>query len=208
MNIIQPGIIGLSGYGRSGKDTSLELLNESLMESGLVTYQKMSLADAVKSDLAFCIKRAEALYFKDRDRNSERAKDSFKQMLRPLFETYATDLIRGLDKNAWIDLAEMSMKYIEASSDTQLRWAFTDVRYGNEFAHIHDRGGAVFLIVRPGEGPKGEREQQGAEEIRKLVNKNEKMRESLIVVINNGDKKKLKKKLFEEYLNRFGKCNG
>jgi hypothetical protein len=202
MDVRQPSIVGFSGYGRSGKDTCLRLLNSALAETGLQKHLQVALAKPVKEDLLMCTTRIENLFYFSKDRGNPIHQAQLKELLRELYETYATKIVRKLDPEAWIKLADTTMKYAEAESSnkTPLRWGFSYVRYINEALFVERRGGVLFLVTRPGQTAKGECEEEGAREIANALASGALKYKSVKIIVNNCGEEELRKRIFRAYI--------
>ena len=62
---------------------------------------------------------------------------------RKIYQLLGTEVGRGIDVNVWIKNAEMFVK-----RNAGFTVVITDVRFDNEAAWIHNRGGVVINIVR------------------------------------------------------------
>jgi hypothetical protein len=142
-------LIGLSGYARSGKDTAYALLKES-------GWQKVAFAEPMREFLY----RLNPIVDEDHTNNVIRIKevidsygwDGYKETvhgaeMRGLMQRLGTECGRALlGDNIWIDTALNGL-------DAQGSYAVTDCRFVNEAFAIHQRGGKVIRINRPGVGP-------------------------------------------------------
>jgi len=144
-------VIGLSGYGRTGKDEVAKILVE---QHG---YIRVAFADILRAavyalnpyvclddDLAALgVYRLQELVDAD---GWDYVKVEYPEVRR-LLQVMGTEVGRGLiGDNVWVDTAfrglSVSRKYV-----------FTDCRFVNEAEAIQARGGRVIRITRPGVGP-------------------------------------------------------
>ena len=137
-----PRIIGLTGFGRSGKDLSYTM---GLEEQG---YIRLGFADALKDEL--CEIHGITLDDIANDKDTWRPKmvdhGGFRRTQNPRY---------------WIDK-------VFSQIDPAKKYCITDVRYPNEVAEIQFFSGIVYQISRPGCGAANETE---AETIAKIVAK-------------------------------------
>lgn len=171
--------IGLVGYGKVGKDTALEALNEAISVSGH-KFNRIAFADPLKEDLQRCIKRATKALIAQGVPEQEH-----KERLRPIYEFYGTSFMRSIDDKIWLkdglDRAQRCRNRLVC---------FTDVRNTNEADAILDRNGVLFNIVKDGESAKGKIEAESIPELLKL-------RGAYIKTIpNNGTKQELGEAIF------------
>ena len=135
-------IIGLSGYGRAGKDEAAR----GLMEVG---YKRLAFADKLR----------EALYILDPyvapnirlswvvdEHGWDEAKARHNEEIRKLLQRMGTEVGRNLlGENIWVDATLDGLP----GGD----YVITDCRFVNEANGILARGGRVIRINRPGNGP-------------------------------------------------------
>lgn len=149
--------IGLVGYGKVGKDTALEAINNIISESNN-KFHRIAFADPLKDDLQKCIKRAvKAL------KEQGVPEIEHKERLRPIYEFYGTLFMRAIDDKVWLKDG-MDRAYRCRSKLV----CFTDVRNTNEADAILDRNGVLFNIVKEGETAKGDVEAKSIPELLKL----------------------------------------
>lgn len=140
-------IIGLSGYGQSGKDTAAQFLVEDY------GFKKVAWADALRQCLIILNPRvqykeggeyhdlADALVWY----GYEKLKASSPQF-RDLLQRMGTDVGRNvLGENVWVDA---TLRRI-ASEPKQEHWVIADTRFPNELEAIKKTGGKVIRISRP-----------------------------------------------------------
>lgn len=140
-------IIGLCGFGKSGKDSAFSGLERS-PKTGL-KWSRVAFADPIKSDLAPLI-----AVLKERYPGFDPISPEGKEILRDLYETWGTRICRKLNDNTWISLAESKIEEIVKSSiPGTYGIAITDVRNINELEFVYGLGGYVAYVSRPGHGP-------------------------------------------------------
>jgi hypothetical protein len=133
-------IVGISGFARSGKDTSAEIL---VNEFG---FKRMAFADALKYDLREMI-------WQSLDRIGEDVKSydelvaTQKEKARPLMVEYGR-IMRELYPEYWI-----RRLFCDMFNGTGTRFVIPDVRYKNEAEKIRELGGVVIGVMRPNCGP-------------------------------------------------------
>lgn len=141
-----PKYIGLSGYARSGKDTVASMLGDH----GFVRY---AFADKLKEAVARLnpIIHVEDGYGYTLEQlleadGQEYVKENYPEYRR-LLQVMGTEVGRQMfGENIWVDIA------LKQVPDNGLA-VFTDCRFPNEAQAIHDLGGQVWRIDRPGYGP-------------------------------------------------------
>lgn len=145
------GLIGLSGYARSGKDEAAKILVE---EFG---FKRVAFADKLREVLYqlnpivnFDVVGKTNIYVQDVidewgwDGHKETA---FGPEIRRLLQRLGTEAGRQtLWDNIWVDAAL-------TGHDEDASIVVTDCRFPNEAQAIVERGGKVFRIKRPGVGP-------------------------------------------------------
>ena len=141
-------IIGLCGHARSGKDTFCESA-KILLSKKEVGAARVAFADKIKEDLDdLCRNKIGMSAFTDDPEE--------KKMLRPLFVTYGTDIMRKLDSNWWIDKLDTK---IQTHFSCDVLPIITDVRYPNEMDWIREKNnGVIVYIARKGVGPANKEE--------------------------------------------------
>lgn len=138
-------VIGLTGFARSGKDTTADLM---VRDYGFI---KRSFAAPLKQMLLTLNPvvghRGWSIFFNRRD---IRVQDLFTMYgdedgikaskyakeYRRLLQVLGTDCIRKIDRDFWVKAAMKETKLLPADS----RVVFTDVRFPNEAAAVHDHG--------------------------------------------------------------------
>lgn len=146
-----PKLIGLTGHIGSGKDTVGEILGSPL---GLQRYRREAFADTLKSmalaldpiivgDTRGAHLRLSALVKFDGWEKAKRYPE-----VRRFLQKLGTEGVRDhLGEDSWVlALARRVQPVLGPGS----RVVITDVRFPNEVAWIHDIGGVVWRIVRPG----------------------------------------------------------
>lgn len=142
-------IIGLCGYGKSGKDTALEEMRKLSREP----WERIAFADPLKQDLAPLFDTLRE-YYPELDLNNP----EHKRLLRPLYECWGTVICRRFAPDIWIKRAEISRQKLMKKRGKDVNIAFTDVRNINEVEYVHSLGGSVAYIARPGVVAAGEME--------------------------------------------------
>jgi hypothetical protein len=141
-------IIGFTGYARSGKDTAAKaLIGETLIDGG--KWKSIGFADAVKEEV---LKRHFGVRMLAEEWGWETAKDLF-PFVRPILQYHGMKR-RAEDPDYWI---KKVMDVIDAESGN---WVLTDVRFENEVKAIHQRGGIIVRIDRPGIKPANNHESE------------------------------------------------
>jgi hypothetical protein len=143
-------IIGLAGYGGSGKDTLADLLVEHK------NFVKASFADPMRK----------ALYILNPLINSETNNNFFRLQnliddigwdaakrqfpeIRFLLQRLGTEIGRNLiDENVWV-----STLFKEYENQPNINLVIPDVRFPNEAYEIWNRGGYVIRVIRPDTHP-------------------------------------------------------
>jgi len=144
-----PRLIGLSGYARSGKDTTGEVI------SHLFGHEHASFAAALK-EFALEIDPILDITNSDVTRLSrlsrvvdahgwEEAKGD--PEVRRLLQVIGTKVREYFGANVWVNKALQSLAPFPTS------YVFTDVRFPNEADAINALGGRVFRVTRPGVEP-------------------------------------------------------
>jgi hypothetical protein len=139
-------LIGLTGYARTGKDTTADFMVSDY------DFTKLSFADPMREALLRLDPRIKVEGY---DMNLSSAVDtmgwenlkSVSPDIRPLLQRFGTEVGRNMfGQNFWVDLA---MKRVEPGSSV----VFADVRFKNEADAIKAAGGIVIRVSRPGFGP-------------------------------------------------------
>lgn len=154
----RPVIVGLTGYAQSGKDTAASFL----VARG---WRRLAFADILRTSLYNLNPIVEAQVYCDCDGSYvesidtdyervqaivdrigwDRAKVEYPE-IRQLLQRFGTEVGRELyGENFWVERVISQVKPGE-------RVVITDVRFQNEEKAVHDAGGRVFRIVRPGVG--------------------------------------------------------
>lgn len=151
---MQPTLIGLAGYARSGKDTAAE----ALIELG---YERRAFADKLKDLLAYLNPIVEADAFESCDCcglqvEFERVNDHLRfgwegakntYEIRELLQRLGVGAREILGDTVWVDAA------LDDLPDSTKRVVVTDVRFPNEADAIRAIGGKVYRVERDGVGP-------------------------------------------------------
>lgn len=144
-------IIGVTGYARSGKDSIGRILVE---KHG---YERYALANEVKTVAVNMFGwSADMVNGVDYDREIPAPRmgspriDRWPFSVRRALQVIGTELGRNLDPDLWIDLMFDAIYLDGLGREGDQRIVVTDVRFLNEAAAVHDRGGQVWRVVRPG----------------------------------------------------------
>lgn len=148
-------ILGIVGHGGSGKDQFAAYLAEH-------NFEKLSFADPLRAiawDLNPIIIDENILGgFDDyqsllNEHGYEKAKREY-PYIRQVLQALGTDAMRKhLTESVWVDAWERNAERILA---TGKRVVTPDVRFQNEVDRIHELGGVVARIIRPGVVPANE----------------------------------------------------
>lgn len=148
-------IIGLTGYARSGKDTTADLM---VRDHGFI---KRSFATPLKKMLytlnPIVGHRGWSIHFNRRDirvrdlfvlyGDEEGIKASkYGKEYRRLLQVLGTDCIRNVDKDFWVRAAMKEISLLPSDS----RIVFTDTRFPNEALAIIEQGGYTAQVHREG----------------------------------------------------------
>jgi hypothetical protein len=152
-------VIGLTGYAQSGKDTGAsflvekgfkrlafaDILRQSLYNLNPIVEAEVAWYDYCSSDpspISLVYVRVQEIV----DRwGWDYAKTHFTE-IRELLQRFGTEVGRELyGENFWV---ERVTRQIHGND----RVVITDVRFPNEEAAVHNLGGKVYRIVRPGTG--------------------------------------------------------
>lgn len=143
-------VIGLTGYGQSGKDTAAGFLTE-------FGYVRLAFADILRESLynlnpigdharESCREGWGRVQTIVDDDGWEYAKSQYPEV-RALLQRFGTDVGRALyGENFWV--ARVTEQIEEGG-----KYVVTDVRFPNEVAAVRGQGGLVYRITRPGFGP-------------------------------------------------------
>lgn len=138
-------IIGIAGYAHTGKDTVTRHLTE-------LGFEQRAFADAVRR---FALRLN--VYFPQIGKRYKELVDEYGyekcKEIFPFFREHLVDIGAGgrdcIDPLIWINAA---------SRNLPSKVVFSDVRYANEADLVHELGGVVWLIERPGVGPPNDSE--------------------------------------------------
>jgi hypothetical protein len=126
-------LIAFTGYKQSGKDTAASVLIEHLHPQPC--YQ-VNFADALKEEVAHACGVSIGYI------------NAHKTAFRTMLQWWGTDFRRQLhDEQYWI--AKWVARAARVPANARYLFA-TDVRFINEAAIVHDAGGTIVRIVRPG----------------------------------------------------------
>ena len=128
----EPMLIGISGKAQSGKDTLGKFLCDRYR--CLHYYFAKPLKEGAKIMFALTDEQIE---------NKEKVIEPWGISPRTIYQRLGTEVGRGIDVNIWVKNAEMFVK-----RNAGFTVVITDVRFDNEAAWIHNRGGVVINIVR------------------------------------------------------------
>lgn len=128
----KPNILGISGVGRSGKDTFYSFIPSS------ANARRLAFADALKQECRdFLASNIGISPFTSDPKE--------KELIRPFLVTYGTHLRRKLNPSCWIDKVKQDSELLIKDG---LLPVVTDVRYKNEADWIHEQGGKLIHISR------------------------------------------------------------
>lgn len=138
-------LVGLVGYGQSGKDT----VGKVLIDKG---WQRIAFADTLR----------EALYVLNPYIGPNKLQEMVDNMgwdtakgfpeVRRLLQVLGTEVGREMfGKDFWVDLA-FNNKVIPVMNDGT-HVVITDVRFPNEIRRVRECGGSIWRVVRPHVGP-------------------------------------------------------
>ena len=156
-------VIGLCGLASSGKD----YLAKGLVNQG---YTRLAFADEVRAMLVrlnpIVSARHRADFRRPDGRLPVRVKDVVKgewdalkeelpalynQEIRPLLQRLGTECIRDIDPTFWVKAVDGLLQDLATDPNGQPEGiVVTDVRFANEAEWIHELGGYVIKIARPG----------------------------------------------------------
>lgn len=152
MNDEQLSVIGVAGFAQSGKDTTGQFLIDAH------GFTRVSFADAVRETLYalnplislstsnLCASSARLQVLVD-GLGWEAAKNSYTE-IRELLQRMGTEVGRELiHPEVWVQIAKRKAEKILADGG---RVVFTDVRFENEAAVIHQMGGQIVRVHRNG----------------------------------------------------------
>ena len=131
-------IIGLAGKTGSGKDTAARFI----IEAGYAV-QRVGFADVLKHCAAQVFDIEVAIFFGIEQK--EHAHPVLGKTYRQLLCEFGTKM-RDIDPDVWVRWADRTARCALERGEGVI---FTDVRYANEVAYIHDMGGHVIEIRRP-----------------------------------------------------------
>ena len=148
-------LIGLAGYAGAGKDTVGKILTD------WHGFKRIAFADKVK-ELALKINPTVWDNFEEVDvpliwyvdkLGWDQAKQD--EQVRELLQRIGQGARDILGEDVWLDAATRDYVYGD-------KVVFTDVRYPNELEYIHDMGGNVWWIHRPGVQPVNSHESENS----------------------------------------------
>jgi hypothetical protein len=141
-------LIGLCGPAMCGKDSICRAIG----------WERMAFADELKS---VCDEMLLGIGL------NIYACSRHKEIARPILVEVGR-AARKVDPQHWIaSVSYRTRRLIKDGFDV----CFTDVRYANEVAFIHEQGGTVFRVHRPGYGPANTEEAESLAEISRLYPK-------------------------------------
>lgn len=137
---ITPGIIGLSGYAQSGKDTVAKILIE---EYG---YERLAFADNVRNVLLDInpFLYGEPLNILVAAEGWEGAKKN--PLVRRMLQALGESVRKHVDQEAWVMAVLRQM-------DPTKKYVIPDVRFTNEATTIKLCDGQIWRVSRSGHGP-------------------------------------------------------
>ena len=128
----EPMLIGISGKAGAGKDTLGKYLCDEY--KCVHYYFAKPLKEGAKVMFALS---------DDQIANKEVPVEPWGISPRKIYQLLGTEVGRGIDVNVWVKNAEMFVR-----KNPGFTVVITDVRFDNEAAWIHNRGGVVINIVR------------------------------------------------------------
>lgn len=147
-----PMIIGLSGYGRAGKDSVADVLVERHR------FQRVAFADKLREcaealnpivDVEFDADESKVpvRYLDAKERHGYNAAKEIYPEFRGTLQRLGTEVGRNiLGSNIWVDATMNAL-------DVERDYVITDCRFPNEAQAINRAGGLVVRVQRPGNGP-------------------------------------------------------
>lgn len=142
-----PNIIGLTGPAGSGKDTVREILAKH-------GYYGMALADPIREMLKpLLLACGVDLIWMTARHLKEKPMPVLGVSYRHLAQTLGTEWGRTLEPDFWLRIAAASMAEVSICTFGPPCFVISDVRFPNEAEWIHDLGGQVWRIDRPGVAP-------------------------------------------------------
>lgn len=147
-----PMIIGLSGYGRAGKDSVADVLVERHR------FQRVAFADKLREcaealnpivDVEFDADESKVpvRYLDAKERHGYNAAKEIYPEFRGTLQRLGTEVGRNiLGGNIWVDATMNAL-------DVERDYVITDCRFPNEAQAINRAGGLVVRVQRPGNGP-------------------------------------------------------
>lgn len=145
-------IIGLSGYGRAGKDSVADVLVERHR------FQRVAFADKLREcaealnpivDVEFDADESKVpvRYLDAKERHGYNAAKEIYPEFRGTLQRLGTEVGRNiLGGNIWVDATMNAL-------DVERDYVITDCRFPNEAQAINRAGGLVVRVQRPGNGP-------------------------------------------------------
>lgn len=131
-------IIGLTGLPRSGKDTAAEYLVRA------ERYSRRAFATPLKEAAAVLLRRELWEMEGQQGFDREALLPEWGFSTRWFLQRFGTECMRNqIDQDFWIKRMRVSMV-------PEGRYVITDVRFQNEAALIHELGGQIIEIMRPG----------------------------------------------------------
>lgn len=150
-----PMIIGLSGYGRAGKDSVADVLVERHR------FQRVAFADKLREcaealnpivDVEFDADESKipVRYLDAKERHGYNAAKEIYPEFRGTLQRLGTEVGRNiLGGDIWVDATMNAL-------DVERDYVITDCRFPNEAQAINRAGGLVVRVQRPGNGPANE----------------------------------------------------
>lgn len=130
--------LGLAGQAGAGKDYCWLWL----IERSLFTVKRVGYADQVRMEIA-------QLFGMSCETEKQLFTKPYSHEVRRLLQWWGTDLRRAADPDYWVKQGIGAAEAIAAEATEDLLIVFTDVRFENEAAAIHELGGKVFEVVAP-----------------------------------------------------------
>jgi hypothetical protein len=143
--------IGLAGKSGSGKDVVADYICERY------NYKKIAVADAIRDEAADFLKSTIGGTIYSLNESFEQVVDAFVEAvwakpttpeIRVLLQWWGTEFRRSQDNNYWV-------KRLAERLDNEDCIVVSDVRTPDEIDAIHQAGGEVWFVERPGVGSVG-----------------------------------------------------
>ena len=140
--------IGFTGKMMSGKDTCAEFLKNSILKykGNNFIVNKLAFADSLKE---ICMNYLGLTKHQCYDQEGKQEFNSFWGMTnREILQRVGTEAMRtGFHPDVWAKITDLKLKKMVDDGEF---FIVTDIRFPNEAQVIHDNGGLVVEIIRPG----------------------------------------------------------